>query len=1099
LEQLVCAALAQDCPYPEVHRYLDGEASRLAQLSTRIAHLFEEYEYNRPSVWDATHQRWAVHGVDAHWLQGDSYFTHPPTENERWQMDLYRRIFGTGGSLGPQSHSLSLPRLHRLRHDAASNDAGQPWDPHVGHVFLFQVSQISHFHRNLLLELSQIPGSEMEVLLTNPCAEFWEDVDTSRSRKSARTRWSSQTPLEQRGIAPMSTHEYNQDHLSYDRAPDHELLRLWGRTGKESVSLWCQAVQYDFTFHAAERGEPATMLEFLQDSLLHRDDSPIPQPPEDSSLVLANAPDLGREVEAARDQILLLMQQGVIERLDEVAVYLPDPDLYLPQLHRVFGAYAPGDPGFMPYAILGGSTGDSLFAQGLRLMLSLVGGHFSRAQVFAFLRNPLVRAQLNLDLSQLEVWESWAAATGVFRGFDAAHRRQMGDEGALCSDVHTFGLGMARLLLGNLAAGPVELGYQLGLEDNRILPYRDMESSDSWLMEFFCATLERLYRDCHTLQMEVQKQNWQTAISATQRLVEDWLTPSLREAEWNVVAEARCRADFLSLLPDLLWQSTLGLRPGPADFAEFQAHVLTCLPPQWSAGSARAWSGALTFAPLRAGHILPHRAILVLGLEASVFPGTRNESPLDLLSLRRIVGDTDPVQDGRFAFLDLLQAARQHLYLSYCGEDIRKDAERPPSSLLLELQAFLRRFLGAEVPCVQMKKIPLLAYRSDESCLDPLDARLRTLEKEGPPTKAWFRLPLKHSSTPSLEQPSRSIRTTQEALRLFFRNPLEFHLARRLEMPRDNKIDSQNASDEPLSLERPLLASLQKSVILSMLQLLFPAQPGTCNEGLLRDAARKSVQQTFLDAARKGAAPEAQFADALAMQLEQWALDLVPRLAQLQISFPNHSLSLGDQGSLALPLSEGSSCLVLLRQEWTLRPRVSDPEFAIGLIAFPASGVAADNPDLWIDCSLQWLAQQKSEASIRNTAVDRATSTTTNLTAASKIVAIQINRKDGALSMQAFAPAEVDRPRRELSELLQDMLLDQNAEHLPAAALRSLKKVQGITAEALEESLASEFPPYTCYLPAFALTEARIPDDETLSILIPRRFSSFLEWGRDNG
>ena len=126
-------------------------------------------------------------GLDASWLASKPYdFTREVSDlvraQERWQSELYRRVQSTlqdtSSSIVKASENsslrmlLSLPQLLTLRCSESLD-----WCVSPGHYYLFLVSKISHWHRNLLVDISQMPGVQLHVYLTNPCAEFWEDVD----------------------------------------------------------------------------------------------------------------------------------------------------------------------------------------------------------------------------------------------------------------------------------------------------------------------------------------------------------------------------------------------------------------------------------------------------------------------------------------------------------------------------------------------------------------------------------------------------------------------------------------------------------------------------------------------------------------------------------------------------------------------------------------------------------------------------------------------------------------------------------------------------------------------------------------------------------
>jgi exonuclease V gamma subunit len=241
IEALLDKTLLRENIYKPLRNYLCHgnsinkiDSLKRVQLSARIAAIFIEYEYNRPSVWSENAAQWGRHGIDAHWLLGKNYFQN--FEHEPWQKDLYQKVFNCF-SKSEERIAITLPHLYRKKRETCGKEK-LLWCNPGAQIILFNVSKISHFHRNTLVEISQMDGVEMHLFLTNPCAEFWEDVDTSRKRTS-RVRWSHNSPDETAAIKPVRPEDYDKPDLNlFEDNEDHTLLKLWGSAGKENIYLW---------------------------------------------------------------------------------------------------------------------------------------------------------------------------------------------------------------------------------------------------------------------------------------------------------------------------------------------------------------------------------------------------------------------------------------------------------------------------------------------------------------------------------------------------------------------------------------------------------------------------------------------------------------------------------------------------------------------------------------------------------------------------------------------------------------------------------------------------------------------------------------------
>lgn len=1051
LQQVLCALLDEplcaQAGFESVRDYLFSagilDPRRRTQLSAQLARLFQEYEFNRPSVWDAQQNNWRVHGLDATWLRNGLYSSSP---QEPWQAELYR----LANAKLQDTPYISLPRLHRLRRQGI-------WQIAPGHVFLFQVAKISHFHRNTLLEIAQMPGVELHVHLTNPCAEFWEDVDTTRHK---RRRWTNASPPAEMGIPPRKPTDYGQSELA-DIAPplsDPPLLELWGHTGKENIYLWCPAADWDFEYRGPETGQhrnaPQTLLETLQASLLERRSQLLPGSKPDDSLVVFATPDPGRAVEHLHAKVLDLVSQGTLQKMEDVVVYLPEPQAYLPHIQRVFGASTPGSADHIPYSVLGLPIRDSLYAQGISALLRIVEGNFDRASVFQVLRNPIVQSSRKFSPDSVTTWESWADSLGIFRGYDKSHRAEMGDKGAYVGDVHTFAMGFARLLSGNLADGSVELGYGEG-SMAPIPVFRDFDTSDPTLLASFISQVESLHESSAGIRAALSSQGISSAVQALLTLCKSWLGTLPEERSWDALGESRVQKDFMGSLPQIALQQSLCGREHMS-LAEMLEQAKACLPGELPPAS-KAWVGGITFAPLRQGMVLPHPVLFVLGLDAGAFPGVQIRSPSDLLSQKRIVGDSDPVRDNRFAFLELLHAARKHLYLMFRSRNMQKEEDLQPASVVLELEAYLRS-QGIMDIRQNLGWIPWEAQDSLENRWDPHCAKLLALQSAP-------RFRRRHMAVPMSANADKAVQPPFRALLDFFRNPLEYHVRHALGLRDSETPDTLSATDEPLASGALENADMRRQVWCAILQEAFPwdhtASP------LLAEVGRSTAGRAFDSWYWQGKSPEAQFASLERESLCAWAELCAQEIPRLLKEFPDHRFVQDPMATLGF--GKGA----LMHRSGTGK---------IGLVAFAKKDEAADNAELWLSGVLYQLQVRESM----------------------QVSLVQLNREGNLLSLcdlKPWNPESWAAVESWLEELKQEMLGGQCADHFPLAAVQ--KVVQGkeklhwesLHRDSLEETLTGQHPAYHCYLEAFALTDPQVPDwdAETMQSLAKKRFAPFLE------
>ncbi len=84
-----------------------------------------------------------------------------------------------------------------------------------------------------------------------------------------------------------------------------------------------------------------------------------------------------------------------------------------------------------------------------------------------------------------------------------------------------------------------------------------------------------------------------------------------------------------------------------------------------------------TMVPMRS---VPHRVIVLLGIDAEVFPRVqRIDGGDDVLGVEPLVGERNPRDEDRQCFLDAIGAAQDNLLVFYSGADPVSGRHIPPA------------------------------------------------------------------------------------------------------------------------------------------------------------------------------------------------------------------------------------------------------------------------------------------------------------------------------------------------------------------------------------------------------------------------------------
>jgi exodeoxyribonuclease V gamma subunit len=76
---------------------------------------------------------------------------------------------------------------------------------------------------------------------------------------------------------------------------------------------------------------------------------------------------------------------------------------------------------------------------------------------------------------------------------------------------------------------------------------------------------------------------------------------------------------------------------------------------------------------------IPFKVICFLGLDNDVFPRKDRFMGFDLLGEKYLMGDRNKKETDKYLFLDTILSAREKLYLSYTGQNVKDNTVIPPS------------------------------------------------------------------------------------------------------------------------------------------------------------------------------------------------------------------------------------------------------------------------------------------------------------------------------------------------------------------------------------------------------------------------------------
>ena len=621
----------------EIARYLaDGDARKRFELADRLAIAFDRCLVYRPDRIRA-------------WQAGDP---------AGWHARLWAELADDGQ---PEQRGQSRHWVDALDgYRRAMADRAQPERPMRPRVSLFAVATMSPSFLELLHHASA--ALEIHLFLLSPRSDFW----TNLPERTAGGYY----------------------------AEENELLEAWGRPARDLQGLLNDGHALTQVDRSAPQVSPhgGTCLSTVQAEIVGTaaaSGSAVPADPDDTIQIhVCHSP--AREVEVLHDRLLGVFDAHPDIQPADVLVLTPDLDTYAPIIAAVFGA-----AGRIRFQI-----GRRRFNEGAALsafldLLELPGSRYTANAVLAPLRAASVRACFGIGENDLEGIRDAVRRAGIRWGLDAEHRTELD---VPASPNHNWRHGLRRLLLGYAIDPGDDANSDVLIDD--ITPC----ALDRWGYRSGAADYERLGRFVHYCESTFALNDWSLSVLRpnewAERLHSEVLDRFLAVPQGSPPEVSREPGTVAQLIDDFVLECGHAGIDTPVPF-DVLRDVLREHAAATTRGVPRLADG-VTVAGLTVGQALPAEVVCAVGMNDGAFPRRARAMPFDFLSdlfgdKVRQPGDRDLRDDDRYAFLEVLLAARRCLLLTYTGRDLQEDKPIPPSLVVSELTAFLeRRFPGAD-------------------------------------------------------------------------------------------------------------------------------------------------------------------------------------------------------------------------------------------------------------------------------------------------------------------------------------------------------------------------------------------------------------------
>ena len=368
-----------------------------------------------------------------------------------------------------------------------------------------------------------------------------------------------------------------------------------------------------------------------------------------------------RQVEVLRELVLHMFQEAPDLDPRDVIVMCPDVETYAPLIRASFGQSINVHPGHQLRVRLADRAlrQTNPLLEVMSDLLELAGGRVKASEVLGLAESEPVRTRFDFSDDDLERLRQWTAESGARWGINDNQRKPFGLGGF---GQNTFGAGLDRILLG-VAADESELGWL-----DTALPLDDVDSADVDLAGRFAEFISRLDDSLATLRGPRPAVEWSQNLSRAM----DLLTAVKSADSWQRSQAHR----ELAAATEHGGQAIVRL----ADVRAMLAHRLAGRPTR-----ANFRTGELTVCTMVPMRAVPHRVVILLGLDDESFPRVGSVNGDDIMGRNPCVGERDIRSEDRQLLLDATMSAIDRLVILFTGNDPVTGLRRPPAVPVGEL------------------------------------------------------------------------------------------------------------------------------------------------------------------------------------------------------------------------------------------------------------------------------------------------------------------------------------------------------------------------------------------------------------------------------
>lgn len=453
----------------------------------------------------------------------------------------------------------------------------------------------------------------------------------------------------------------------------NELLKRWGENHAELVAKFNLAdSEQAFTEPAGDSllGRIQRMI-FNNEPVAARAKTECEAAINDNSIQVNSAYTPFREVEMLYNYLVGLKTGDAGLESRDILVMTTDMDLYAPYIKAVFD-----NPAFkIPFNILGVSAEQrESVISAFTGILDFEESDFTAEKVLSLLENRCIAS--NYGINDIEKTRALVKKANIRFGFEAEGDTEKFSE----TNYVSWDFGLRKLALGY--AMLAEDMYSMPGVQPGLYPFTDIDvktGEDIIKLVSFVSDLKKV--------VTFKKENGGKTLSEWKRFATEDVLEHMITAENEDKPDMALIYKRLNVLSAAETLTDGSGNPLTVDFRTFYRAIRDSLISEQ--GEFGFNSGKVTFSSFIPARGLPARVIAILGLNSALFPRRDQPFGFDLMAIFPEPGDRSKKKNDKMLFLEAVLAAKEHLYISYIGKDVKDNSPIPPSIVVDQLLDFI--------------------------------------------------------------------------------------------------------------------------------------------------------------------------------------------------------------------------------------------------------------------------------------------------------------------------------------------------------------------------------------------------------------------------